>query len=676
MNKRAYDIGRDSVEGIASYLVGLHVPGIGKTLSRKIAELYRQQTVDTILNDHQRIAREVTGIGKVRVDELHKALSKLLGSDVDEHQRKANDEEREAEQFWGALSMTAHMRYKIEQYFGDHAARVLLADPYRLTEIDGIGFRRADEIAARLGITGNDERRVHAGICYALEEAANVEGHCCLPLDVLIKKASSKSILNTWIEDVINVCDADIESGRLIADGMLIYLPRYYEAETEVAERLKTLQQEHNIDTNQQEYVEIDSKYNDRQREAIIMALVHNVMILTGGPGTGKTYTLKGMLRAFRERGLRCALCAPTGRAAKRMSEATGETAQTIHRLLEYQNGKFNRNEDHALSEDVIICDESSMIDLMLMRHLLRATMQGQRLILIGDVDQLPSVGAGHVLGDLIASGSIPTVRLTEIYRQQEGSYIIYNAREIINGRMPYINNKESVDFFFDPIEKDNSGRTIEEIAAEEVVGLVSDRLPNKYPGEEIQVLCPMRKDDIKTGVTNLNKMLQKALNADGEPMDVGRGHFRQGDRVMQTKNNYQLEVFNGDIGVIEGMDYSRRKWYSADGEMHFYTTETKEMQVCYDTRRECVGYDDNSADELELAYATTIHKSQGSEYDIVVIVLMQSAYYMLQRNLLYTAVTRARKRVVIVGEPKALSVACASWNSKPRYTGLSRRMG
>lgn len=672
MSKRAYDIGRDSVEGIASYLVGLHVPGIGKTLSRKIAELYRQQTVDTILNDHQRIAREVTGIGKMRVDELHKAVSNLLGSDVDEQQRKANDEEREAKQFWGALSMTAHMRYKIEQHFGDHAAKVLLADPYRLTEIDGIGFRRADEIAARLGIAGNDKRRVHAGICYALEEAANVEGHCCLPFDILTRKASSKSILNISTEDVSSVCDADIDSGRLIADGQLIYLPRYYEAETEVAERLKELQGEHIIDINQ----EIDEMYNEQQREAIFTAMEHNVMILTGGPGTGKTTTLKGMLRAFRAMGLRCALCAPTGRAAKRMSEATGETAQTIHRLLEYQKGKFNRNEDHALSEDVIICDESSMIDLMLMRHLLRATMQGQRLILIGDVDQLPSVGAGHVLGDLIASGSIPTVRLTEIYRQQEGSYIIYNAREIINGRTPYINNRESVDFFFDPIEKDNSGRTIEEIAAEEVVVLVSDRLPNKYPGEEIQVLCPMRKDDIKTGVTNLNKMLQKVLNADGEPMDVGRGQFRQGDRVMQTKNNYSLEVFNGDVGVVEGMDYSRRKWYSPDGEAHFYTTETKEMQVCYDTRRESVGYDDSSADELELAYATTIHKAQGSEYDIVVIVLMQSAYYMLQRNLLYTAVTRARKRVVIVGEPEALRVACASWNSKPRYTGLSRRMG
>ena len=370
-------------------------------------------------------------------------------------------------------------------------------------------------------------------------------------------------------------------------------------------------------------------------------------MILTGGPGTGKTTTLRGMLAVLTHYGYTYELCAPTGRAAKRMSEMTHQEAKTIHRLLEFQEGKFSRDESNPLAADVIICDEASMVDLLLMQSLLKAIKPTAKFIIIGDNDQLPSVGPGRVLGDLIDSGKVPTVKLTQIHRQAEGSYIIYNAHRIINGNFPILDNKNSKDFFFDNVED-------EEKAAQEVISLVRSRLPAKYPGKEIQVLCPNRKNS--TGCNMLNVIMQEALNPEGPATEHHGTIYRKGDRVMQTKNNYQKGIFNGDVGTVT----------SADGDS---------IYVMFDDGDTAQHYADEELGELDLAYATTIHKSQGSEYDIVVIVLMKSASIMLQRNLLYTAVTRAKDVCVIVGQKQAIYTCIAEWRMTPRITRLKERL-
>ena len=667
----ALKIGADSVDGMAAYIMECKVKGIGVTLATKIAQVYRQHTIETIIDRPEDLAHSINGIGKGRARALHEAMLKRFGPDVEEMKRKENERRKAEAQFWGALKISGWQRRMIEGHFGEDAAVELLKDPYRLTEIDGIGFKRADEIAAKFGITGDDPRRIRAGIRYTLEDIAKVEGHCCLPREVLTAKAANKNVLDVASNKVQEVIDSEIDEGHLILDGM-VYMPDMYEAECEVADRLQYLNEE-NERLTKYEVTQIVAGvgnhlgnfevYNEKQREAIALALRRHMMILTGGPGTGKTTTLKGMLEAFKTLRLRCVLCAPTGRAAKRMSEATKQPAKTIHRLLEYQQGQFTRNEQNPIDEDVIICDESSMIDLMLMRSLLRATVNGHRLILIGDNDQLPSVGAGRVLGDLIDSGAIPTVRLTEIYRQKEGSYIISNAHNIIHGALPIV--KGATDFFFLPAQTEDEAQDL-------VVSLVSDRLPKAYPKSEIQVLCPMRKDGIKTGCNELNIRLQQALNPNGWPLPVGEGRIRRGDRVMQMKNNYALDVFNGDVGIANGI--GRREQTEWDG-FRYGKKETTVLNVRYPDRKDKVGYNDESVHDLDLCYATTIHKSQGSEYDTIVIVLMPSAYIMLQRNLLYTAVTRAKRRCIIVGDWESVKTAIAAWRTKPRYTRLKERL-
>ena len=659
----------DSTEGIAAYIMECKVRGIGTTLAHKIAQRYGKQTFRLLCReDYPQIARDINGIGMQRARALHDAFMRKFGPQADEHERKAEEKRRRETIFWGDLGVPVWMRMQLEHTFGKDAIDVINRNPYRMTEVKGIGFKRADEVAAHMNIHGDDERRVRAGLLYVLEELIQMEGHCCLPRDVLIRKAAHPMVLNIDKDRVGEVLNKAIADGTLKEHGN-VYSPKMYEAEVDVAVRLTQM----NHKSRMEEYMAINcipsqSIYNDKQKEAIVTAMMHHVMILTGGPGTGKTTTLKGILDAFRAKGMRCVLCAPTGRAAKRMNEATKVTAKTIHRMLEYKNGTFGRDESNNLSEDVVICDESSMIDLLLMQAMLKAMSPQHRLILIGDNDQLPSVGAGRVLGDLIDSGCIPTVRLTEIYRQQEGSYIISNAHNIIHGREPVI--KHTDDFFFLPA-------TTEEEAQDIVCDLVAKRLPKAYPGDEIQVLCPMRKDGIKTGCNELNQRLQQALNPHGATMPFGGGLIRQGDRVMQTKNNYNLDVFNGDVGIAERMNKKTEVamvQYGYWGEREV-EVEKSVMEVRYPDHYEWVGYDETEAQELDLCYATTIHKSQGSEYDIVVIVLMPSASIMLQRNILYTAVTRAKKRCIIVGDWQCLTKAIAVWRLRPRYTMLADRM-
>lgn len=657
----------DSTEGMAAYIVECRVAGIGKMLAHKIAQRYGRFAIEKLCDpDYERIAYDIDGIGERKALALHTAFVDKFGPQVEEARRKREEQRRAAAIFWGELKVSPRMRERIENRFGEHATTVLKDNPYRLTEIDGFGFRRADEVAARFGITGEDPRRIKAGIRYVLEEQAPMEGHCCLPIAALTAKAASGNVLDVASNVVADTINQEIADSNLILDEK-VYLPKMYEAEEEVADRLQQLNEKLPIDWIRERSIMegslITRKYNEMQRKAIATAMSQRLMILTGGPGTGKTTTLKGMLRMFEQDGLQCVLCAPTGRAAKRMSEATGRQAKTIHRLLEYQQGQFTRNEENPISEEVIICDESSMIDLLLMRSLLRAATECRHLILIGDNDQLPSVGAGRVLGDMIDSGCIPTVTLTEIYRQQEGSYIISNAHNIIHGALPIVSG--TTDFFFLPATSEDEAQDI-------VCSLVSERLPKAYPGDETQVLCPMRKDGVKTGCNELNRRLQQALNPHGWPLPIGEGRIRQGDRVMQTRNNYALDVFNGDVGRCEGIGNRERKNF--DGYRYAKTDETV-LKVRYPDRQDCVGYNDETIHELNLCYATTIHKSQGSEYDTVVIVIMPSAYVMLQRNLLYTAVTRAKKRCIIVGDWQSVRTAVSQWKTKPRHTGLKERI-
>lgn len=638
---------------MAEYICECNVKGIGKKLSQEIVDRFGKRTFDMILKDWKRLM-EVEGIGKMRAENLHRSFTAKFGDEIEEDQRRENELERERSIFYHKLGLSGWLRRAIEEKYGERYAKgVIERNPYQLAEdIDGVGFKRADEVASKLGYGKEDPRRIRAGLKFALQEQMQAAGHCCMPRVMLAAKAAHKNVLDIDIELVKPEIDAAIEDGLIVEDMDALYLPRYREAEEYVADAITSLLR------STRQYVDTDAivneaqrqtgiKYNEQQRDAIRMAATEGVMILTGGPGTGKTTTLRGMLAVLTHYGYTYELCAPTGRAAKRMSEMTHQEAKTIHRLLEFQEGKFSRDESNPLAADVIICDEASMVDLLLMQSLLKAMKVGAKFIIIGDNDQLPSVGPGRVLGDLIDSGKVPTVKLTQIHRQAEGSYIIYNAHRIINGNFPILDNKNSKDFFFDNVED-------EEKAAQEVISLVRSRLPAKYPGKEIQVLCPNRKNS--TGCNMLNVIMQEALNPEGPATEYHGTIYRNGDRVMQTKNNYQKGVFNGDVGTVT----------SADGDS---------IYVMFDDGNTAQHYADEELGELDLAYATTIHKSQGSEYDIVVIVLMKSASIMLQRNLLYTAVTRAKDVCLIVGQKQAIYTCIAEWRMTPRQTRLKERL-
>ena len=642
-----------TTEGMAEYICECNVKGIGKKLSQDIVDRFGKRTFDMILKDWKRLM-EVEGVGKMKAENLHRSFTAKFGDEIEEEQRRENELERERSIFYHKLGLSGWLRRAIEEKYGERYAKGMIErNPYQLAEdIDGVGFKRADEVAEKLGYGKEDLRRIRAGLKFALQEQMQAAGHCCMPRVMLAAKAAHKNVLDIDIELVKPEIDAAIADGLLVEDMDALYLPKYRNAEEYVAGAITSLLR------STRQYGDTDAivneaqrqtgiKYNEQQREAIRMAATEGVMILTGGPGTGKTTTLRGMLAVLTHYGYTYELCAPTGRAAKRMSEMTHQEAKTIHRMLEFQEGKFSRDERNPLAADVIICDEASMVDLLLMQSLLKAIKPTAKFIIIGDNDQLPSVGPGRVLGDLIDSGKVPTVKLTQIHRQAEGSYIIYNAHRIINGNFPILDNKNSKDFFFDNVED-------EEKAAQEVISLVRSRLPAKYPCKEIQVLCPNRKNS--TGCNMLNVIMQEALNPEGPATEHHGTIYRKGDRVMQTKNNYQKGVFNGDVGTVT----------AADGDS---------IYVMFDDGETAQHYADEEFGELDLAYATTIHKSQGSEYDIVVIVLMKSASIMLQRNLLYTAVTRAKDVCLIVGQKQAIYTCIAEWRMTPRITRLKERL-
>ena len=566
---------------------------------------------------------------------------------------------REIMLFLHANGVGTSRAVRIYKTYGNDAVRVISENPYRLArDIRGIGFRTADQIAAKVGIEKTALVRVRAGISYALAEAMN-EGHCGLPLAELT--ALTGKLLEVPEPLIETALELELQAGDIVADQMegrhCAFLAGLYRAEQTIAERLRLLV------SGVPSWPPIDAataipwverrtglQLAKSQREAVRLALASKGLVITGGPGVGKTTLVNSILKIVIAKQVRVALCAPTGRAAKRLSESTGLEAKTIHRLLETdpRTGEFRRTEEHPLDCDLLVVDEASMIDVLLMRSLLRAVPDEAGLLIIGDVDQLPSVGPGQVLADIIAANVLPVVRLTEVFRQAAGSRVITNAHRINRGQMPELTNGNAPsDFYFIDAAEPEDG-------VAKIVAVVRDRIPKAFglnPIRDIQVLCPMNRGGL--GARSLNIELQKALNPPGETRVERFGWtYGPGDKVMQVENNYDREVYNGDLGIVQRVD-----------------DEEAELVVTFDGRD--VRYGFGELDELVLAYATTIHKSQGSEYPAVVIPLVTQHYMMLARNLLYTGVTRGKRLVVLVGQRKALAIAVRSQGSRRRWSKL-----
>lgn len=666
---------------IERYLGSGAVKGIGAALAARIVRRFGAKTIEIMEREPERLA-EIKGISMRKAREIAEQM---------EEKRDL----RQAMIFLQEYGISVNLSVKIYQKYGQEIYRIIKENPYRLADdIAGVGFRTADEIARKVGIREDSDFRIRSGVLYVLLSASG-EGHTCLPEKQLLFRA--KELLGVP-EEAVERHLTSLSIERKIVRRMLpdengaevpfIYAAAYYYAELSVAAMLCRLNlsvetedteiEQRLAALEKQSRIELD----DRQREAVSEAVKNGLLILTGGPGTGKTTTINAMIQYFEAEGLDIFLAAPTGRAARRMTEATGCQAQTIHRMLELSGGpetltgraSFARNEDNPLEADVIIIDEMSMVDIHLMQSLLKAVIPGTRLILVGDVSQLPSVGPGSVLQDLIRSEAFPVVRLTKIFRQAAESDIIVNAHKINRGAQVTLDNK-SRDFFFLQRQDPN-------LILRVVLALVQEKMPRYVNAQisDIQVLTPMRKGVL--GVESLNRMLQRYLNPEaadkpqipfghetGENGEGTRGVLRVGDKVMQIRNNYQLEwevrnrygiavdrglgVFNGDMGIVRSIN-----------------TFAEEVSVEFDEGRTAV-YSFRQLDELELAYAITVHKSQGSEYPAVVIPLLTGPRPLMNRNLLYTAVTRARSCVTLVGSAQTFQMMVENETEQKRYTGL-----
>ena len=629
-----------TVYGIEKYLGSGLVKGIGPKFAHLIVEKFGTETIEIIEDNIERL-REVPRIGKRRVEKIRESWEK---------QKDIKNVMLFLQQYGVSTAYAA----KIYRQYGKESIDKVQDNPYRLADdIWGIGFKTADSIASKMGYEKNDLRRCKSGISYTLNELSN-EGHVYAVEEQLIETA--KKLLEADEEPIRQAVTEMITSEDLIREDEAIYLPPFYHSERGTAKKLLALLQDQTptlfglkADIKAIEKVS-GIEYDEVQIAAIKQAVRSKVMVLTGGPGTGKTTTTQGIIAAYKTAGMRILLAAPTGRASKRMSEATGMEAKTIHRLLEFnpQDG-YKRNDENPLEGDALIVDECSMIDIILMYNLMKAIPENMRLVLVGDIDQLPSVGAGNVLRDIIDSEKIPVVRLTRIFRQAQSSRIVMSAHAINQGRYPDTSNGKQTDFFFIKNEEP-------EQVAEEIVKLVKHRLPKAYnqPLNNIQVLTPMQRSVV--GATNLNMMLQQALNTSNLGISRGGTTYKLGDRVMQVRNNYDKNVFNGDIGIVEQV-----------------SMEDRMLFVRFDDN--LVEYEASELDEVTLAYATTIHKAQGSEYPIVVIPILMTHFVMLQRNLIYTGITRAKKICVLIGQPKALAYAIRNLTVTKRNTKLKERL-
>lgn len=629
-----------TVYGIEKYLGSGLVKGIGPRFARAIVQRFGTETIDIIETEIERLY-EVPNIGRKRVAKIRESWEKQ--KDI-----------KNVMLFLQGYGVSTAYAAKIYREYGKESIDKVRENPYRLADdIWGIGFKTADGIAAKMGYGKEDPRRCRSGILYTLGQLSD-EGHVYAGEEQLVKTAGQ--LLEAGETAIRDTLAGMLQAEDLILDKDAIYLPPFYHAECGTSRRLRDLAQStgrslfDGLFDPSSLTAETGIEYDEVQLAAIRQAVTSKVMVLTGGPGTGKTTTTQGIIAALKKAGLRVLLAAPTGRAAKRMSEATGMEAKTIHRLLEYnpQDG-YKRNDENPLEGDALIVDECSMIDILLMNNLLKAVPVGMRLVFVGDIDQLPSVGAGNVLRDIIDSQRIPVVRLVRIFRQAQKSRIVMNAHTINQGRFPDTSNGRDTDFFF--MREDDPER-----AAETIVRLVKERLPRAYreSPDRIQVLTPMQRGVV--GAANLNLLLQQALNPSGPSLGRGGYTYRQGDRVMQLRNNYAKEVFNGDLGYIREVD-----------------TEDRMLTVDFDGKK--VEYDVTELDELTLAYATTIHKAQGSEYPIVVMPVLMPHFVMLQRNLIYTGITRAKKICVLIGATKALAYAVRNMSVLKRNTSLRERL-
>ena len=598
-----------TVYGIEKYLGSGLVKGIGPRFARAIVQRFGAATIEVIETDIERLY-EVPQIGRKRVEKIRESWER-------------QKEIKNVMLFLQSNGVSTAYAAKIYREYGSESIDKVRENPYRLADdIWGIGFKTADGIAGKMGYGKNDARRCRSGILYTLGQLSD-EGHVYAEREQLVQAACT--LLEADAAPVCEALERMILSEELITEREAIYLPAFYHAECGAARRLKELAESagRTLFTTELDpgvlTAETGIDYDDVQLAAIRQAVTSKVMVLTGGPGTGKTTTTQGIIAALKKAGLRVLLAAPTGRAAKRMSEATGMDAKTIHRLLEYnpQDG-YKRGDENPLDGDALIVDECSMIDILLMNNLMKAVPVTMRLVLVGDIDQLPSVGAGNVLRDIIDSQKIPVVRLTRIFRQAQKSRIVMSAHAINQGRFPDTSNGRDTDFFF--MKEEDPERV-----AATVVRLVKERLPRAYGQrpDKIQVLTPMQRGIV--GAASLNLSLQEALNPSGPSLNRGGYTYRQADRVMQVRNNYDKEVFNGDLGYVESVN-----------------TEDRTLTVDFDGRS--VEYDVTELDELTLAYATTIHKAQGSEYPIVVLPVLMTHYVMLQRNLIYTGITMITK--------------------------------
>lgn len=631
-----------TVYGIEKYLGSGLIKGVGPKFAKRIVQKFGKDTLD-VIEEQPDLLIEVEGIGRVRVERI----------------KNSWQEQKEIKNIMlflqGHEVSTSHAT-KIFKTYGRESIAVVKENPYRLADDTwGIGFKTADTIAGKLGIEKDRFIRLRSGILYTLNKLSE-SGHCFAVREQLIDTAVK--LLDVESPELEITLDEMLRTGDVIRDEEAIYLPPFYFSETGCAKRLlNLLEAKREIDSDVNVVMEkvirqTGLSYDEIQMEAIRTAFVSKVMVLTGGPGTGKTTTTLGIISAYRESGAQIILAAPTGRAAKRMSEATGMEAKTIHRLLEYKPPEgYQRNEENPLKGDVLILDECSMIDIILMYNLLKAVPEHMTLILVGDTDQLPSVGAGNVLKDIIESERVPVVRLTRIFRQAQGSRIIMNAHRINKGEPVDMRGGKDSDFFFAE-EETNEG------IVERLVKYCTVNLPKYYQVDalrDIQVLTPMQRG--VTGAANLNQILQQAMNPEGPALRRGGTQYRLRDKVMQIRNDYDKEVFNGDIGTVVRVDL-----------------EDRELVVNFDGRE--ISYDVTELDELTLAYATTIHKAQGSEYPIVVMPFSMSHFVMLQRNLLYTGVTRAKKVLVLIGEKKAVYYAIKNEKTTERNTKLAGRLG
>ena len=647
--------------GIERYLGSGLIRGIGPATARLIVQEFGKEAL-VIIGEHPERLTDIAGIGKKRAAQIAQSFQEQYAT-------------RQVMVFLQSYGVSPSLAVKISKVYGNAAQDKIRANPYCMVEdIEGVGFLTADRIALSMGIAPDSPERLSAGLIYALQEAASSAGHTYLPTAELLQTAGrllrvQPELLDTHLTGLL--LSRKLRS-HVVDDVEGVFLPQMWQAESEIARRLRELQAAAQTVMSSTVSAQIrsfeknnDIRFSDTQRKAISMAVQQGLLVITGGPGTGKTTIINCILSLLdRESVL---LAAPTGRAAKRMSEATGHEASTLHRLLEYggEDGQFTRNEENPLDCTCLIVDEMSMVDVFVMRAFLRAVPQGTRLILVGDADQLPSVGAGNVLGDILKSGAVPSIRLTEIFRQAQSSLIVRNAHAINRGEMPILNQKGG-NFFFER-------KPFGEEAAQDIVELCSARLPKFLksfePMRDIQVLSPTKKG--ACGVLALNGLLQAALNPPSpkkKEIAYGDKIFRQGDKVMHIKNNYQLEwenangaegqgVFNGDMGTVLTVD-----------------PEEKELTVLFDDDR-TAAYEYAMLEELELAYCLSVHKSQGSEFNCVVMPAVGGPPMLLTRNLFYTALTRAKQLVVLVGREDAVAAMVNNNHIARRYTALAARL-